>query len=76
MALLLALVAFAWAFAAQADETLISGAIRVGAYDVEVQNASRTNWVDGELVITYLNTDTSVTKSFTLPQATTGRLLL
>ena len=33
MALGLALM---WAFAAQADETLISGAIRVGAYDVEV----------------------------------------
>ena len=64
-----------WAFAAQADESLITGKIRVGAYDVEVQNASRTNWVDGDLVITYLNTDTSVIKSFTLPQATTGRLL-
>ena len=69
------LLAFAWAFAAQAGDTLISGSIRVGAYDVEVQNASQTNWVNGDLVITYLNTNATVTKSFTLPKATTGRLL-
>ena len=54
---------------------LITGRIRVGAYEVDVQNASRTNWVDGELVVTYLNTDAFVAKSFTLPQPTTGRFL-
>ena len=54
---------------------LITGKIRVGAYEVDVKNASRTNWVDGELVVTYLNTDAIVGKSFTLPQPTTGRLL-
>lgn len=54
---------------------LITGRIRVGAYEVDVQNASRTNWVDGELVVTYLNADAFVAKTFTLPQPTTGRLL-
>lgn len=55
--------------------SLISGTIPVGAYDVEILNASRTNWVDGELVVTFLNTDTAVGKSFTLPKQTTGQLL-
>lgn len=47
---------------------LITGKIRVGAYEVDVQNASRTNWVDGDLVITCL--DTTADKSFTLPLPT------
>lgn len=54
---------------------LITGKIRVGAYEVDVQNASRTNWVNGDLVITYLDTNEDVAKSFTLPKPTMGRLL-
>lgn len=56
--------------------SLISGSIRVGAYEVDVRNASRTNWVDGELVITYLNANAAIDKSFTLPRPTTGRILV
>ena len=54
---------------------LVTGSFRIGAYEVAVTNASEVKSVDGDLVITYLNTDAAVAKSFTLPQPTTGRLL-
>lgn len=75
---------FAWVFAPYAGVaapnevlpgSLVSGSIRVGAYDVDVQNASRTNWVNGDLVLVYLNTNANVAKSFSLPRPTQGRLL-
>ena len=53
--------------------SLVTGSFRAGAYEVAVMNASEVKYVDGDLVITYL--DTTAEKSFTLPQETTGRLL-
>ncbi|MCQ2569924.1 MAG: hypothetical protein MJ139_03355, partial [Limosilactobacillus sp.] len=49
----------------------------MGAYDVEVKNASRTNWVEGDLVITFSDIhNKEFKKYFILPKETSGRLLV
>ena len=57
-------------------ESLVTGSFRIGAYEVAVTNASEVKYVEGDLVIAYLNTDATVAKSFALPRSTTGRLLV
>ena len=57
-------------------ESLVTGSFRIGAYEVAVTNASEVKYVEGDLVIAYLNTDATVAKSFALPRLTTGRLLM